>query len=133
MTAKRKQSLELIATVLLVNIVSLTLGALRAVDSGPAREITVVARGMAFYLEGNPIPNPLLEFEPAERIAITFINQERGIQHDLRFPALNLGTGLLDGGGSSERLIFRVPAERGDSRYTCSIHAIMMNGRVSIR
>ena len=133
MTVKRKRHLVLVIAALLTGTVTLSLRTLRAVDSEAERELTIVARQMAFYVNGNPQPNPSIVFLPGEQIAIDFINRDRGVAHNFVIPAWNLRTDLLKGDGSSERLLFQVPLEPAKTDYTCSIHPTMMTGQVRIR
>jgi hypothetical protein len=100
--------------------------------SAPDLELTVIARDMAFYLEGDPTPNPTIRLERNRRVRIHFINEDQGIQHDLLLPELNLATELLPGDGSRATLTFRTPKEALDSRYSCTLHMAMMTAALEI-
>jgi FtsP/CotA-like multicopper oxidase with cupredoxin domain len=52
----------------------LLLGVLAVAVTRPAREITLVARGMAFYLENGDLPNPTITVKPGERVRIMLRN-----------------------------------------------------------
>ena len=133
MTVERKRNIYILAFALVALGVSFSFASLTTVSATPDAEITIVARDMAFYIEGDPTPNPPLELTAGSRTRVTFINYERGVQHDLKFPELGLQTGLLNGDGSKAQLDILVPVGQSDSTYTCSLHVMMMTGAVTIR
>ena len=51
--------------------------------TGP-REIVLVARDMAFYLEGSDAPNPTIVVKPCEEVRVIVRNQDPGITHAFR-------------------------------------------------
>lgn len=122
------RSLTLIVTAALLAAVAISLRA-----SSPEIELTLVARDMAFYLEGDPRPNPVLELERGRRVRLHFINQDRGVLHDLLLIDLGVSTALLEGDGSRETLTFRTPEGPLDSSYTCTRHMAMMTAALEIR
>jgi hypothetical protein len=122
---RRPMTMLLMATLLAGAAISL-----RA--SAPELELTVIARDMAFYLEGDPTPNPTIRLERGRRVRILFINEDRGMQHDLLLPDLGLATKLLPGDGSRATLTFRTPKEALDSRYACTPHMAMMTAALEI-
>lgn len=96
------------------------------------REIVLVARDMAFYLPGDPRPNPALEIARGETVRVVLINQEPGMKHDFAVPALGAASALIDGRGSAA-VILRAPSERGDHEYLCTLHAVVMRGVLAVR
>ena len=56
------------------------------------REIRLVARGMAFYVDGQAIANPVVHVRPGERVRITVRNVTAGFLHDLAIDSLNVAT-----------------------------------------
>lgn len=97
-------------------------------ERGEPREIGVVIRNMAFYLEGHDEPNPAIHVGRGETIALLVRNDDAGITHDFAVHAWGVSTGRL-GGGSSERVVFTVPdAVRSSVEYVCNPHAEMMLG-----
>ena len=81
----RHVSVKLIGTAVVV----LLLGAFAVALTRPApRDITLVVRGMAFYLEGDSLPNPTIQLTAGERVRITLRNEERAIRHDVALPAM---------------------------------------------
>jgi hypothetical protein len=98
------------------------------------RELRVVARGMTYYVDGAPSPNPELAFAPGEQVHLVFRNEDKGMLHDFRIPEWRVTTGMTEGG--SERSIdFRVPAGAAGSTatYRCTPHSAMMAGTITLR
>ena len=119
-----------LAVVLLLGLV--TLPSLVA-DPGPqTREIVLVARNMAFYLDGNPTPNPTLRVKAGERITLVLRSEDAGITHDFAVKSWNVGTNFLTGKGSVS-VSFRIPERNdGPQEYVCSAHSVMMKGAIEI-
>ena len=110
--------------------------AVRATVRPEARELTLVARGMAFYLPGDPTPNPRLIVARGETLRITLRNEDRGMAHDLAIPSRSGGrksTPILRDAGESADLTLRVPEEAGEYAYLCSLHSGMMRGVLEVR
>jgi plastocyanin len=126
----RRISIETIAIFVALLVVG---GLLTAVTRPPTREITLVARGMAFYVEGDPaIPNPTLTLAAGERVRITLRNEERGLTHDFAVPAVDAATELIDWNEDAE-VTFDAPDRPGTYDYVCEPHAMMMRGRIIVR
>ena len=103
--------------------------------AGPRREITLVARDMAFYLLDDPTPNPRLVLQAGERVSLTLRNDDPGMAHDFAVEGpgpLERASRLIES-GDSDRLEFTVPATTGEFDYLCSIHPRMMRGIVEVR
>ena len=98
----------------------------------PAREIVLVARNMAFYLDGNPTPNPTLRLKAGEQVTLVLRSEDAGITHDFAVKSWDVGTALLNGKGAVS-VSFRVPDRRdGPQEYVCSAHSVMMKGVIQI-
>lgn len=97
---------------------------------GEVREVTLVARDMTYYIEGQEEPNPSLRFRAGEQVRLTFRNEDDGMEHDFAIPGWNVGTKLIDGKGQ-DVVSFRVPA-KGTGSYACTPHTEMMNGQVIV-
>jgi plastocyanin len=123
-------SIKLVA----VAVVVLAVGALlAAVNRAPSREITLVARGMAFYLEGDPVlPNPTIMATSGERLRIIFRNEDRGMTHDFAVPTFGAATDLV-GWNEDDAVTFDVPDRPGTYDYVCEPHAMMMRGRIVVQ
>jgi plastocyanin len=99
------------------------------------REVRVVARDMAYYVDGIPTMNPALRFTPGEQVRITFRNEDKGMQHDFRIPAWKVGTGIVPW-STEKSTTFRVPVQATDTvdvTYICTPHAAMMSGKVVLQ
>jgi plastocyanin len=98
----------------------------------PDREIHLVARGMAFYLEGEPaVANPTLELAAGERVRIVLRNDEQGMVHDFAVSALSVDTDRLAWRQRGEVTLV-VPDRPGSYEYVCSPHRLLMRGVVRI-
>ena len=114
-------------------VVALAAGALvPAMTQEPDREITLVVRGMAFYVDGEfQRPNPVLAVRAGERVRVTVRNEERGMTHDFAVPALGEATSLLDWNERGD-VTFEAPAQRGTYDYVCNPHRAMMKGTLQV-
>ena len=109
------------------------LAALLPVRSGtPTREVTLVARGMAFYIEGDPSrPNPTIEVKAGERVRIVLRNEDRGMTHDFAVPAVAAAMNAIDWNESGE-VTLDVPDTPGAYEYVCRPHVLMMRGTIRV-
>ena len=109
------------------------LGALLPALSGtPSREVTLVVRGMAFYLDGDPsTPNPTLEVKAGERLRIVLRNEDRGMTHDFAVPAVAAAMNAIDWNESGE-VVLDVPDTPGTYEYICRPHVLMMRGTIRV-
>ncbi len=107
--------------------------AIGAASGEPPLELTIRAQEMAFYVDGVTEPNPPLVLPANRRVRLTFVNQDRGVEHDLALPELDRKTRLLPGDGSRQTITFRTPTEPTNGLYNCSLHRLMMQGAVEIR
>src|SRR5262245_845899 len=104
------------------------------------RTLTLYARGMAFYLPGDPTPNPRLVVERGERVRFVLRNEDAGIPHDLAVPRGDLREGrrgrrgrhgrdvtpVVRGAGETVDLAYRAPEAAGEYEYVCTLHSRMM-------
>lgn len=103
-----------------------------ALSAGPSRrEIHLVARDMAFYVDGNPDPNPVVRLRRGEEVRIVFQNADAGIRHDFSIPEWGIGTKLVTG-GSDAAVIVRAPSRPSTGVYRCTPHAAMMSGTIAV-
>lgn len=100
-------------------------------DEKPRREVVLVARDMAFYLDGEGQENPTLRFKSGEEIRLVLKNEEPGVSHDFAVRQWQLATRRLNGPGS-DALTFRVPDRSGRYDYLCNPHASMMRGIIEV-
>jgi plastocyanin len=98
----------------------------------PAREITLVAREMAFYLEGDYAhPNPDIEVKAGEHVRVVVRNEERGMTHDFALPAVSASVDLLEWNERDE-VTFDAPTTPGTYEYVCRPHMLMMKGILKV-
>jgi plastocyanin len=92
---------------------------------GTPREIVLVARDMAFFIEGSDVANPTIVLKPSEQVRLTIKNQDRGITH--AFTAASESLDRIEP-GATRQLSLRAPAHAGRYEYVCPPHAQMMKG-----
>ena len=97
----------------------------------PAREITLVARDMTFYVEGETTPNPTIWLTPGEEVQFSLRNADPGIAHNLAIMGWQMETARLETGASAT---FRVRAPEQPTRqpYVCTPHRQMMGGLIVV-
>src|SRR5215210_4069532 len=96
------------------------------------RTITLTAHDMAFYMMGDPRPNPTLILRRGERVRLTLTNQDRGMTHDFAVESLDVATRPLRRTGTATTLVFQAPGRPGESEYVCTFHALMMKGVLKV-
>jgi plastocyanin len=112
--------------------VMLLVALLPALSSTPRREVTLVVRGMAFYLESDlETPNPIIEVKAGERVRIVVKNQERGVTHDFAFPAARTVMKELTWNQTGQ-VRFTAPTRPGTYEYFCQPHRLMMKGIIQV-
>jgi FtsP/CotA-like multicopper oxidase with cupredoxin domain len=95
------------------------------------REIVLVVRDMAFYVDGNATPNPTIHLKRGERVALTLRNEDSGMTHDFAVADWGVKTPKLRGKGL-EQIVFTVPGTAGSGTYVCTPHAVLMHGALVI-
>ena len=124
----RHVSAKLVVTAVAV----LLLGVFAVAVTRPApREITLVVRGMAFYIEGSDQPNPSIRVTAGERVKVVLRNEERGIHHDFAMPAANAALDPI-GWNESSDVTFVVRETPGAYDYWCRPHMLMMRGKIIV-
>jgi plastocyanin len=125
-----RRSLALVATTM--TVLGLAVGVTLAVRPDPEpRELVLVARGMAFYVHGNPSPNPTIQLRPGEHVRFVLRNEAAGFTHDFSIPALDLMIEPVES-GAVRSVSIRVPHRSGRYPYVCRPHAQMMKGTVAV-
>lgn len=125
----RKISGKVVAAI----VVMMVVGALLPVmTNAPAREITLVARDMAFYLDGDfEHPNPVIEVKAGENVRIVLRNEDRGMTHDFALPAAGAQMALIEWQEQAQ-VTFEVPVRPGSYEYVCLPHRLMMKGMLKV-
>ena len=95
------------------------------------RNITLVARDMAFYVEGGTVPNPTIRLAAGEEVRFVLRNLDPGITHNLAIEGWELETAYLDGDASAT-LRVHVPDQPGNQTYVCVPHRGMMRGVIEV-
>jgi plastocyanin len=107
-------------------------GLLPVMTTARTREISLVARDMAFYLNGDfSNPNPQIVVKAGERVRIVVRNDERGMTHDFAVPALGADVDRLEWTEEGE-VTFDVPTAPGTYAYLCRPHMLMMKGILKV-
>ena len=96
------------------------------------REVSVVVRDMAFYVDGAPEANPILSLRAGERVRLRVRNEDAGMRHDFTIRAWTVSTKMLEDRGEEDVVEFRVPDTRGSQTYQCTPHPGMMTGTVRV-
>ena len=110
----------------------IVLALLPVMTTSPSREITLVARDMAFYVDGDfAHPNPVIDVKAGEQVRIRLRNGDRGMTHDFAVPALKA---VMEGVTWNEQgeVQFTVPRAIGTYDYLCRPHAPMMRGTLRV-
>ena len=124
----RKISVKVVVAVAALMVVA---ALLPVMTSSVDREVTLVARGMAFYIDGDPAPNPTITVKAGETIRVVLQNQDRGMTHDFAVPALDAGMRLVNW-NETDDVTFDVPSEPGTYEYFCNPHRLMMRGTIKV-
>lgn len=132
MIMRRNLAIALLAVVMLAGIALLPLVANSPASAEP-REIPLVARGMSFYLAGDPsTPNPTLVVLPGERVRFVLRNVDAGLNHNFAVNDWDVMMDELKGEGVAT-IDVTVPDAVGRHQYTCTPHAVMMKGIIEVR
>ena len=118
--------LSAVAVVCLFILLPLTASSRTAV-----REITLVARDMAFYLEGDSVPNPTIRIDAGEEVRFILRNLDPGVAHNLAIEGWALETAPLDADASATFRV-RAPEQPGSQTYVCVPHREMMRGVIEV-
>ena len=96
------------------------------------RDIRLVVRNMTFYIEGQNNPNPMITLRAGEQVRITLRSEDVGMGHDFAVKAWGVAGQLLKDRGTEEVIVFRVPLEKGEALYHCTLHSAMMRGVLKV-
>ena len=124
----RKVSVKVVAAVAALMVMA---ALLPVMTSSVDREVTLVARGMAFHVDGDPTPNPTITVTAGETVRVVLENQDRGMTHDFAVPALDAGMRLVNW-NEEDDVTFDVPSTPGTYEYVCNPHRLMMSGQIKV-
>jgi plastocyanin len=99
--------------------------------SAEPRDVVIVAKQMSFVAAGGKRTNPTIRVHAGERVRITLVNEDSGVDHDLAVPAWSVATDVVQGAGQAS-VVFRAPEQRGTTPYICSMHQSMMTGIIEV-
>ena len=132
MSTARMRNLSILTGVLLLGAMTVTVWAFTGHVTAE-REVTLHARGMAFYLPGSDAPNPTLQVTAGESVRVTVINDDPGVKHDLAMEKLGVAIApLATTAGSQSSATFEAPALPGLYPYVCTFHSQMMRGVLEV-
>jgi plastocyanin len=121
---------KMVAAVAVVFIA--VVGLLPVMTTTRAREITLVAKDMAFFAERDAkAANPVIEARAGETIRIVLVNRDPGVTHDFAVPAVDAATDLIEWNEKAE-VTFEVPDKPGIYEYVCRPHLLMMKGTLRV-
>ena len=100
-------------------------------DLDKKRDVHLVIRDMAYYLDGKGEPNPTLQFRRGERVRLILTNEDAGMEHDFVVKNWNVATKVLDGRGV-DAVNIRIPRRPGSHTYFCTPHSAKMRGTIVI-
>jgi len=124
-----KVSTKVVATVAGLMLLAAMLPAL---TRPPKREIHLVVKGMAFYLETDlETPNPTIQVKAGERVRVVVRNEDRGLTHDFAVPSAGAMMKEITWNQSGE-VVFDVPETPGTYEYVCQPHRLMMRGTIRV-
>ena len=104
---------------------------LRAGTRPAVRDITLVTRDMAFYLEGGTVRNPTIRLAAGEEVRFILRNLDPGMAHNLAIEGWEVETAQLDVDASAS-LRVRVPEQSSRQAYVCAPHREMMRGVIEV-
>lgn len=132
MSTARIRNLSILTGLVLLALMTVTVWAFVG-GAGVEREVTLHARGMAFYLPGSDVPNPTLRVTAGESVRLTVINDDPGVKHDLAMEKLGVAIApLATTPGSRGTATLEAPALPGRYPYVCTFHAQMMRGVLEV-
>lgn len=90
------------------------------------REIILKIQNMSF---GNN--NPAIYLEPGETVRFIIHNLDVGMKHDFVIQGTDVASRILDY-GEKDAVLFTAPRDDKEMKYQCSLHALMMQGRLVV-
>ena len=122
-----------IATAVVLGLLSVSLVGLVTPAADPvSREITLVARDMAFYLleQTQAGPNPTLQLKVGEQVRIVLRNQDPGIVHGFAIKPWNVS--MTSRHDEAVSMLVRAPRRPGRYEYVCTPHSALMAGVIEV-
>ena len=114
-----------------IAIIATLLPMIASSDLDRKRDVHLVIRDMAFYLDGKGEPNPTLEFRRGERVRLRVTSEDAGMEHDFVVKNWKVATRSIEGRGE-ETVNIRIPKRAGADTYFCTPHAAKMRGSIIV-
>ena len=124
-----------IAMAVVLGLLSVSLVGLVTPAGDPvSREITLVARDMAFYLseQTQAGPNPTLRLKVGEQVRIVLRNQNPGIVHSFAIKPWNVLITSRHDEAEAASMLVRAPLRPGRYEYVCTPHSTLMAGVIEV-
>lgn len=121
-----------VVAVIVVAFAAAVLPMLAVSTSETPRDINIVVRDMAFYVDNGVEANPVITLRAGERVRVRLRNEDAGMRHDFTIKAWTVATRPLGDRGEEDVVEFTVPETRGTQTYQCTPHAKMMTGTVRV-
>jgi plastocyanin len=116
-----------LGVVVALGLLASAIGIRNEKDTGaPVRELTLTAQNTAF--NGT---NPPLELKVGEKTALTVINKDPAMTHNLVLSGLDVRTSGYLPPGAAQTLVF-TPNRSGVFAYGCSLHPGLMDGPIIV-
>ena len=119
------------AIVAVVAVMATILPMVASSELDKRRDVHLVIRDMAFYLDGKGEPNPTLQFRRGERVRLVLRNDDAGMEHDLVIKNWKIATKVVHGRGE-EMLNIKIPRRAGSATYYCTPHSAKMRGTILV-
>jgi plastocyanin len=132
MTIEARNRSLVTAIVIAIAALAALLPMLASSGAEAPRDVRIVVRDMAFYVDGNPEPNPAITLRAGEQVRLHLRNEDAGMRHDFAIKAWTVTTKMLEDRGEEDTIVFRAPDTRGTTSYLCTPHAKMMSGTIRI-
>jgi len=100
-------------------------------EPGNSRDMHIVIRDMAFYLDGSGEANPTLVFRAGERVRLFVRSEDAGMDHDFAVQDWKVRSNTIHGRGETAVSV-EVPREAGNQTYYCTPHAGKMRGTIRV-
>ena len=132
MTIKaRNRTIAGAAVVAVIAIAATLLPMIASSDLDAKREVHLVIRDMAYYLDGKGAPNPTLQFRRGERVRLILTNEDAGMNHDFVVSNWKIATDVIEGRGQ-DTVDIKVPRRAGTDSYVCTPHSAKMRGNIVV-
>jgi plastocyanin len=117
--------------VAIVALVATVLSTGASTNLDKTREVNLVIRDLAFYLDGAGEPNPTLTFRRGEKVRLVLKSEDAGMEHDFVVKDWKIATKAIHGRGE-EIATFKLPKRAGTATYFCTPHAGKMRGAIVV-